>query len=175
MNELERKRRKFRIWLAIYIIFGLSYLSGVLLFCFVHQNYWACGGFVCVIFLIALRVALFVTPQYRLYQIFPPSSFKRMAYQMFFFSCCLVGIGLGMWLMARGIQYRQSWDGRSYFCGMTGVLMAAKWSYMVTRPIYDLREDTLEEDALIRLGLLDAGRDSVSGSNEVATSKDNCP
>ncbi|AYU79317.1 hypothetical predicted multi-pass transmembrane protein [Leishmania donovani] len=174
MNELERKRRTFRIWLAIYIIFALAYLSGVLLFCFVHQNYWACGGFVVVILLIALRVALLATPQYRLYKIFPPCSFSRIAYQTFFLCACLVGISLGVWLMARGIKHRQSWTARSYFCGMTGMWMAAKWSYIVTVPIYDLREDTLEEDALIRLGLIDSGKDKASGSNEPVTLKANC-
>ncbi|KAI5688275.1 hypothetical protein MNV84_04318 [Leishmania braziliensis] len=166
MNELKRKQRERRIWLAVYVIMGLAYVAGALNFGFEHRNYGACTGFFFAVLLIALRVALFVTPQHRLYQIFPPSSFNRAAYQTFFLCLCLTGISLGLWLMAKGIQHHQVWTAKSYFCGMIGMWMAAKWAFFVTMPIYELREDTLEEDALLRLGFIERGRERISGNSE---------
>ncbi|KAK7198935.1 hypothetical protein NESM_000860500 [Novymonas esmeraldas] len=174
MNEFDRKRRTFRIRLGVYVIFALAYLAGALDFAIEYHNYWACGGFAIVLLFIALRVLLFVTPQYRLYQIFPPCSFNRAAFQTFFLCTCLAGIGLGLWLMAKGIQHHQTWTADSYFCGMTGMWMAAKWAFFVTVPIYELREDTLEEDALIMLGLIeDAGKEVTFVKNEPAAFKEN--
>ncbi|KAG5503566.1 hypothetical protein JKF63_05706 [Porcisia hertigi] len=162
MNPSGRKLLKQLVWLTIYIIFALSYVAGVVIFALQHHNYWACGGFAVVPFLIALRAALMLIPQYRLYQMFPPMSSSRKIYQSIFFGGCLIGIALGLWLMARGIQEHQSWTGSSYFCSMTGMWMAAKWSFYVTLPIYHLREDTLEEEALIKLGLLGAGAENIT-------------
>ncbi|KAG5477881.1 hypothetical protein LSCM1_05183 [Leishmania martiniquensis] len=172
MNKSERKVLKRRIWLGIYIIFALAYFAGALNFGVEHRNYWACAGFSVVVLLIALRVALFLAPQYRLYQIFPPCSLNRVAYQMFFLSTCLTGISLGLWLMAKGIEHHQRWTGSSYFCGMIGMWMAAKWAYFVTVPIYELREDTLEEDALIKLGLIEVGGGRESGGHEPSVIKE---
>ncbi|KPI83956.1 putative multi-pass transmembrane protein [Leptomonas seymouri] len=153
MAEADRKKWNFRIRLIMYYVFALAYLAGALDFGIEHHNYWACTGFAVVLLFIALRIVLFVTPQWRLYQIFPPGSFTRIAYQTFFLTACLTGVGLGLWLMARGIQHHQSWTSESYFCAMTGMWMWAKWAYFVTVPIYELREDTLEEESLIILGL----------------------
>ncbi|KAG5478365.1 hypothetical protein CUR178_05080 [Leishmania enriettii] len=171
MSDSERKLRERRIWLAIYIIFILAYFAAAVNFGAVFHNYWACAGFTAGLLFIALHVALFLTPQYRLYQIFPPYSFNRVAYQMFFLCACMIGISLGLWLMAKGIQHHQRWTGSSFFCGMIGMWMAAKWAYFVTVPIYELREDTLEEDALIRLGLIEGGKEKESGDHEPSVHK----
>lgn len=166
MSEADRKKRNFRIRLIVYYVFALAYLAGALDFALEYHNYWACGGFAIVLLFIALRVVLFITPQWRLYQIFPPRSCVRAAYQSFFLATCLAGVGLGLWLMARGIQHHQTWSADSYFCGMTGMWMAAKWAFFVTVPIYELREDTLEEESLIILGLAEPA---------IATGEDNEP
>lgn len=165
MSEAARKKQMFRMRLIMYYVFALAYLAGALDFALEYRNYWACGGFAIVLFFIALRVVLFVTPQWRLYRIFPPCSFARAAYQTFFLAACLAGVGLGLWLMARGIQLHQTWSADSYFCGMTGMWMAAKWAFFVTMPIYELREDTLEEESLIILGLAQPAGES-KGENE---------
>ncbi|KPA79352.1 putative mitochondrial putative multi-pass transmembrane protein [Leptomonas pyrrhocoris] len=170
MTEAEHKKRNFRLRLILYYIFALAYLAGALDFGIEYHNYWACVGFTLVLFFIALRMVLFVTPQWRLYQIFPPCSFARAAYQSFFLAACLAGVALGLWLMARGIQHHQSWTADSYFCGMTGMWMWAKWAYFVTVPIYDLREDTLEEESLIMLGLADPLK-VMSENNEPVNEK----
>jgi hypothetical protein len=167
MTEADRKKRNFRLRLILYYVFALGYLAGALDFALEYHNYWACGGFAIVLPFIALRVALFVTPQWRLYRIFPPCSFVRAAYQTFFLAACLAGVGLGLWLMARGIQHHQSWSADSYFCGMTGMWMAAKWAFFVTLPIYELREDTLEEESLLILGLAEPVK-AVNKENEPA-------
>lgn len=168
MNEVDRKKREFRLRLIMYYIFALGYLAGTLDFALEFHNYWACGGFAIVLLFIALRVVLFVTPQWRLYKIFPPCSFLRAAYQTFFFAACLAGIGLGLWLMARGIQHHQTWSADSYFCGMTGMWLAAKWAFFVTMPIYELREDTLEEESLIILGLVESPKLPVEENEPMA-------
>lgn len=168
MTEADRKKRNFRLRLLMYYVFALAYLAGALDFALEYHNYWACGGFAIVLLFIALRVVLFITPQWRLYKIFPPCSVARAAYQTFFLAACLAGVGLGLWLMARGIQHHQTWSADSYFCGMTGMWMAAKWAFFVTLPIYELREDMLEEESLVILGFVDAPKVEDEGHEPTA-------
>lgn len=161
----------FRVHLALYIIYFLAYLAGVLTFALEYNNYWATAGFSVVMVLIAIRIALYVTPQHRLYEIFAPGGLTRILFQAFFFCVLLTFFALGLWMMARGIMTHQSWTGDSYFCGMTGMWMAAKWAYFVTVPLYELREDTLSTESLFLLGMVDSGDFNCNPHNTEPTSE----
>ncbi|EPY29476.1 hypothetical protein STCU_04537 [Strigomonas culicis] len=136
----------WHLGLAAYVLFLCAYASGVMIFGVEFDNYWAVGYFSCVVVFIFIRIALYLTPVDVLYTLFPPGSRLRIFYQAFFFTCGWVAFGLGIWMMARGIQSRQAWTGDSYFCAMTGAWMASKWAFFLTIPMYKLREDTLTAD-----------------------------
>ncbi|EPY38532.1 hypothetical protein AGDE_04359 [Angomonas deanei] len=135
----------------MYVFYIVAYASGIILFITEYDNYWAAGGFAFVPAFIIIRIGLFLTPIDVLWRTFPPKSFSRAFFQAFWFAAGWAGIGIGLWLMARGIQNRQGWTGDSYFCGMTGAWMAAKWCFFLTVPIFHLRADnmTLEQQKMI--------------------------
>lgn len=136
------------IFTGLYIAFIIAYLCGASVFARQYSNYWACCGFSIVIVLIAIRLALHVLSEESLYKIFPAMSLTRAAFQGFFLCLGLAMLGIGFWLMYRGLHFYQHWDGESYFCSMIGVWMAAKWSFFLNNAMYKFRPDTIEASVM---------------------------
>lgn len=135
----------------MYLFFIAAYIAGVVLFIVMYENEWAAAGFSCVIVFIVIRLCQFVTPPEKLYHVFPPMSWSRAIFQGFFFLLGFTFVGLALFCMARGIQFHQRWAGDSFFCGMTGMAMAAKWAFFLTTPIYELRPDVLSPEVLAKI------------------------
>lgn len=151
MNPEDKRTLAFRSRVFLYVAFIAAYISGVVIFIVQFKNYWAASGFSFVIAFLFIRLWLFVTPLEKLYHIFPPLSWTRAVFQGLFFSVGVAFVGLTLFCAARGIQLHQQWKGDTFFCGMTGMAMAAKWSFFLTIPIYQLRPDQLSPEMLAKI------------------------
>lgn len=140
----------FKLRAASYVAFILAYISGVVIFIVDYENYWAAGGFTITIFQILARLYLFLLPKEMLFRAFPVASVSRALWQGINGAYGFAALGVGLWLFARGIQEHQAWTGESYFCSMIGVFMSSKWGFFLTIPIYELRPDLMEEEALMK-------------------------
>lgn len=151
MTPEKRQKIIFYGRALMYIFFALAYVSAVALFALLFENYWAAGGFALTIVLILVRLWQFLMPTEKLYVMFPVASWQRALWQSSFFALFLGAFGVALWLFARGLQKRQNWKGDSYFCSMTGVFMASKWSFFLTLPIKNLRPDTIDEPTMAKI------------------------
>lgn len=167
MTPEEKQNIIYHVRALMYIVFACAYVSAVVLFVMLYDNYWAAGGFSLTIALILVRLWMFLLPVEKLYAMFPVASWQRALWQSCFFALCLGGIGVCLWLFARGLQKRQNWTGDSYFCAMTGVAMAAKWAFFLTLAIKEVRPDTLDDATMEKArSLLNISNDSFASSNE---------
>ncbi|CCW62659.1 unnamed protein product [Phytomonas sp. EM1] len=131
-----RKKVIYYVMLFLYAAFIIAYVVGAFDFLFHYDNKWAAAGFFVVVFLIGIRFWMYYQSRYTLYARFPYGSKARICFYIVFMCLGFVGVGLGIWLMIRGLKLKQRWDGKSYFCSMIGMFMMGKWAFFLSLAMY---------------------------------------
>ena len=143
-----RKKVIYYLMLFLYTAFAIAYMVGAFDFLFHYHNIWAAAGFFVVVVLIGIRFWMYFQSRYVLYDRFPYGSKVRLCFHIVFLCLGFVGLGLGIWLMVKGLVKKQRWDGYSYFCSMIGMFMMGKWGLFLSLAMYLNRPRGIPEEEM---------------------------